>query len=102
MGTDLEITSFTDAIAAAFGVRGSFKFGHGVALLGRAGQVLEITMFTDKRLHTIDTALTWAACLVGEFDECERLVLFSAYKSGVADELRETDVETLRVARERF
>jgi len=47
-------------------------------------------------------ALTWAACLVGEFDECERLVLFSAYKSGVADELREADVETLRMARERF
>ena len=102
MPTDLEITSFTDAIAAAFGVRGRFKFGHGVALLGSAGQVLDITMFTDKRLHTIDTALNWAACLVGEFEECERLVLFTAYKSGVAGELREADVELLRAARSRF
>jgi|SRR5438270_7006821 len=102
MGTDLEITSFTDAIAAAFGVRGRFKFGHGVALLDRRGQVLELTMFTDKRRHFIDTALTWAGLVVTEFDECVRIVLFSAYKSGVADELREADVDLLRSARRRF
>ena len=102
MGTDLEITSFTDAIATAFGIRGRFKFGHGVALVGAGGQVLEITMFTDKRLHTIDTAVAWAACLVDEFDECERVVLFSAFKGGVVDQLREADVELLRCARSRF
>ena len=102
MPADLEITSFTDAIATAFGIRGRFKFGHGVALVDGHGQVLEITMFTDKRLHTIDSALTWAACLVGEFDECSKVLLFSASKSGVADELREADVELLRAARARF
>ena len=101
MPSDLEITSFTDAIAVAFGVRRHFTFGHGVALVDGGGRVLELRGFAD-RSHSIETVLTWAERVVPKLDGCERIVLLSAVTSGVADVLREDDVARLRAARRRF
>ena len=97
----LRITSFADAAGAAFGLRDRFTHAHGAAVLDRHGRVLDLTLFTGAD-HSVDTALDWADCLVLNDERAERIVLLSAVESGVADELRECDLETLRRARQVF
>ena len=53
------------------------------------------TLFTGAD-HSVDTALGWADCLVLNDERAEQIVLLSAVESGVADDLRECDLETLR------
>jgi hypothetical protein len=101
MQSHLEITSFTDAIATAFGVRRQFTHGHTAALLDTFGRVLDLTVFSRPD-NSIDTALGWAGCFAANDGTVRRLVLLSAVGNSVAHEPREADVEVLRAARVRF
>jgi hypothetical protein len=101
MHPHLEITSFTDAIAVAFGVRRRYAHGHTAALLDGRGQVLDLTVFSCPD-SSVDTALGWAGCFAATDTSVRRMVLLSAVGDGVAHEPREADVDVLRCARVRF
>jgi len=101
MHSQLEITSFTDAIATAFGVRRRFNHAHTVALLDSYGQVLDLTVFSLPT-SSVDTALGWAGCFAANDGSVRRMVLLSAVADSVAHEPREDDVAVLRQARIRF
>ncbi|MBV8979866.1 MAG: hypothetical protein JO086_03100 [Acidimicrobiia bacterium] len=100
MRSQLEIRSFTDAIAVAFGVRRRFSHAHTAALVDAFGQVVDLTVFS-LRSSSVDTALGWAACFVSnETCSVRRMVLVSAVAAG--EGRPDADVEVLRRARERF
>jgi len=101
MQPDLEITSFTDAIAMAFGVRRRFAHAHTAALLDGRGQVLDLTVFSLPA-SSVDTAVGWAGCFAANEGTVRRMVLLSAVADSVAHEPREADVSVLRGARARF
>jgi hypothetical protein len=101
MQSHLEITSFTDAIATAFGMRRLFTDAHSAALLDAFGRVLDLTVFSRPD-NSIDTALGWAGCFAANDGTVRRMVLLSAVGDSVAHEPREADVEVLRSARVRF
>ena len=101
MQPHLEITSFTDAIATAFGVRRQFTHAHTAALLDSWGRVLDLTVFSRPD-NSIDTALGWAGCFAANDGTVRRMVLLSAVADSVAHEPRHADVERLRQARARF
>jgi hypothetical protein len=94
----LRLNGMADAASAAFGVRRRFRRGHCAAVLDAHGLVLDLTVFT-RRHHSIDTAVAWAGCVAVNDGRADRVILYSAMKDGVADELREADIETLRRAR---
>ena len=97
----LRISGVADAVATAFGLRGRFPHAHGAAMLDGDGVVLDLTVFT-RHNHSISDALGWAGCFMANHGRAKRIVLLSAVESGVGDELREADLETLRSARRRF
>lgn len=97
----LRISGFGDAAATAFGIRGRFRRAHGYALLGDGGNVLNMMVCT-KRKESIDWAVRWAEGMAMVTPGVTHAVLFSVIRNGVADELRESDIELLRVARERL
>ena len=99
----LRISGVGEAMAAAFGIRDRFRRAHGAALLDGDGVVLDLTVFTAKH-HSIETALQWAGCALasGAHRRPDRIILYSAVRRSVADELREADIELLRRARARF
>jgi hypothetical protein len=97
----LEITSFTDAIATAFGVRRRFTHGHTAAMLDSRGQVLDLTVFS-RADNSIETALGWAGCFAANDGTVRRMVLLSAVADDVAHAPREADIELLRRARSQF
>jgi hypothetical protein len=100
MRSQLEIRSFTDAIAVAFGVRRRFTHAHTAVLVDAFGQVVDLTVFS-LRSSSIDTALGWASCFVTNETRCvRRMVLVSAVSA--SEEREDADVEVLRQARERF
>jgi hypothetical protein len=101
LGPHLEIASFTDAIAVAFGVRRRFAHGHAVALVDGRGQVLDLTVFSRPE-NSVETALGWASCFAANDGTVRRMVLLSAVGSGVDHEPREADVGVLYRARARF
>lgn len=101
MQPHLEITSFTDAIAIAFGVRRRFTHAHTAAMLDHRGQVLDLTVFSRPD-NSIETALGWAGCFAASDSSVRRMVLLSAVDNGVAYESRQSEVEVLRLARARF
>ncbi len=101
MYSDLEIRSFTDAIATAFGVRRQFTHGHTAALLDSFGQVLDLTVFSRPE-NSVETALGWAGCFAASDGTVRRMVLLSAVADSVAHEPRAADVDVLRRARLRF
>src|SRR5437588_10295478 len=94
----LRLHDLADAASAAFGVRRRFRRGHGAAVLDTHALVLDLTVFT-LRSHSIETAVAWAGFIATNDARADRVILYSAMKSGVADELRESDVGTLRRAR---
>jgi hypothetical protein len=97
----LEITSFTDGIAIAFGVRRRFTHAHTAAMLDHRGQVLDLTVFSRTE-NSIHTALGWAGCFAANDGTVRRMVLVSAVDDDVALEPREADIDVLRCARLRF
>jgi hypothetical protein len=101
MHCDLEIRSFTDGIAVAFGVRRRFTHGHTAVLLDGFGQVLDLTVFSLPA-SSVDTAIGWAGCFAAGEGTVRRMVLVSAVADGVDHEPTEAEVETLRQARARF
>ena len=101
MHPHLEITSFTDAIAMAFGLRRRFTHAHTAAMLDGRGQVLDLTVF-GRADSSVDTALGWAGCFAANDGTVRRMVLLSAVGDSVAHEPREADIERLRAARSRF
>jgi hypothetical protein len=98
---DLEITSFTDAIAMAFGLRRRFAHAHAAALVGGGGQILDLTVF-GRAEHAVDTALGWAGCFAANEGTVRRMVLLSAVGDSVGHEPRAADIDLLRRARARF
>jgi hypothetical protein len=101
MQPHLEIMSFTDAIATAFGVRRQFTHAHTAALLDSRGQVLDLTVFS-RADNTVETALGWAGCFAANDGTVRRMVLLSAVDAGVDHEPTDADLEVLRLARCRF
>jgi len=97
----LEITSFTDAIATAFGVRRQFTHAHTAVMVDSFGQVIDLTVFSRPD-SSIDTALGWAGCFAANEGTARRMVLVSAVAESVAHEPRHADVEWLQQARARF
>jgi hypothetical protein len=101
MQPHLEITSFTDAIATAFGVRRRFTYGHTAALLDSWGKVLDLTVFSRPD-NSVETALGWAGCFAANDGTVRRMVLLSAVGDSVTHEPKGADLEVLRRARARF
>ncbi len=101
MQSTLEITSFTDAIALAFGVRRRFTHAHTAALLDSWGQVLDLTVFSRPD-SSIDSALGWAGSFAANEGTVRRMALVSAVADSVAHEHRQADVDVLCRARVRF
>ena len=101
MQSHLEITSFTDAIATAFGVRRRFTRAQVAAMLDSRGQVLDFTVFSRPE-NSIETALGWAGCFAANDGTVRRMVLLSAVGARVDHEPTDANVEILRVARCRF
>jgi hypothetical protein len=101
MQSHLEITSFTDAIAVAFGVRRRFTHAHTAALLDSRGQVLDLTVFSRPE-NSVETALGWAGCFAANEGTVRRMVLLSAVEGSVDHEPRAADVDVLYRARARF
>ena len=101
MHTHLEIVSFTDAIAIAFGVRRQFVRAHTAVLVDSRGRVVDLTVFSRPD-SMIDTALDWAGCFAVNDGGVRRMVLVSAVDDGVADEPKVEDLELLREARAHF
>jgi hypothetical protein len=101
MQSHLEITSFTDAIATAFGVRRRFTHAHTAALIDGRGQVVDLTVFSLPA-SSVDTALGWAGCFAANDGSVRRMVLVSAIADSVGHEPREADVAVLHRARVRF
>ena len=101
MQPHLEITSFTDAIAVAFGIRRRFVHGHTAAMLDYRGQVLDLTVFS-RADNSIETALGWAGCYAASEGTVRRMVLVSTMADAVAHAPREPDIELLRRERARF
>ena len=101
MHSQLELTSFTDAIAVAFGVRRRFTHAHTAALVDAFGQVVDLTVFSHAG-SSVDTALDWAACFASSDGTVRRAVLLSAVRDGVAHEPQQVDLDVLRRARARF
>ncbi len=99
MDEDLHITGFADAVTTVLGLQQTFRQGHtAVALRGDA--VVDLTMFAGEG-HTMDSALSWAACLVINEPGVDRLVLVSVGTKPV-DEIREWDLDMLRTVRRAF
>jgi hypothetical protein len=101
MHAQLEITSFTDAIALAFGVRRRFCHGHTAVLLDSSGRVVDLTVFRLPD-SSIDTALDWAGCFAACEGTVRRIVLVSAVGERVDHEPVDAEVDALRAARARF
>lgn len=101
MHSQLEITSFTDAIAMAFGVRRRFVHAHTAAMLDAFGRVVDLTVFSRSD-SSVDTALGWAGCFAANELSVRRMVVLSAVGESVAHEPREADIDVLRHARTRF
>ena len=97
----LRIPGFGDAAAAAFGIRDRFRRAHGYALLDADGTVLDLRVCTLRK-ESIEWAVRWAEGMAKVTPGVTHAVLFSAVRKGVADELREADVELLRDARARL
>ena len=95
----LRLHDLADAASAAFGVRRRFRRGHGAAVLDTHALVLDLTVFT-LRSHSIETAVAWAGFIATNDARADRVILYSAMKSGVADELRESDVGSMRACDE--
>lgn len=101
MHSHLEIRSFTDAIAVAFGVRRRFTHAHTAVLFDAFGQVVDLTVFS-LRTSSVDTALGWAGCFVSNESGVRRMLLVSAVTAGEGQRDADADVAVLRQARERF
>ena len=94
----LWLHGMADAVTLAFVLRRRFRRGYGVAVLDHCDLVLQLTFFAGRR-HSIETAVAWAACFATDDPRAERVILYSTMPGGVADEVREADLETLRRAR---
>lgn len=98
---DLFIERFADACSAALGLHDRFGFCHAAACLDGEGRVLDLTVFTDPAVHTVETSLEWAFCTAPDYPGFTRLVAFSTGGDPVT-ESSEADLALLRVMRRAF
>lgn len=98
---DLAIRGFADAAMTAFSLHQRFGFSHAAACLDDDGELRDLTVFADPQLHTVDSALDWAFCMVTNDDRFTRMVVFSTGGEPVL-EPSEADLELFRVMRNAF
>lgn len=97
----LAIRGFADAVAQAFALHRQFGYCHGAACLDDSGRLRDLTVFTDPEVHTVDSALDWAFCMVVNDERFTRMVVFSTGAQPVV-EPSEGDLALFRVMRNAF
>lgn len=99
--TGLTIRGFGEAAAQAFALHVQFDFCHAAACLDDDGRVLDLTAFTDAAIHSVDSALDWAFCVVANHARVRRVVMFSTGPEPVVQP-SEADLALFRIMQAAF
>ena len=78
-----------EALALAKALARRFDFAHAAVVLDGRHRVCDLTPFTDRNHHTIQTAIDWAWCMFSNHDDASKLLLVSVDARSVQPRVRE-------------
>jgi hypothetical protein len=96
------VGSFSDATALAFELSSQFRYAHTAVMLDDDGNICDMTIYADRSLHTVDTALDWAMCFTFNDEVSSKMLIISVGDESTDGPLREDDIRIFEKAREVF